>query len=110
MRRESVIMKKVRHRDVYVLIAENRLIQLNQAQNQITNHQLEIKSDLKIKNMDKEKFNEHVVKEMFKHAVDNNPRYPEDIKRDLKAIIDAGKSYREIYEGTLAYFAGQMFK
>lgn len=59
--------------------------------------------------MDKEKFNEHVAKEILKHAVDNNPRYPEDIKRDLKAIIDAGKSYREIYDGTLAYFAGKIF-
>lgn len=60
--------------------------------------------------MNTDKLNEHIIKETFKRALDNNPNYPEWVKRDLKTIIDLSKSYHEMADGVLAYFAGQMFK
>lgn len=52
-----------------------------------------------------EKLQEHIYKETLKQIVDNSPNYSDKIKRDVKAIIDAGKSPEEICKAALTYFA-----
>lgn len=59
--------------------------------------------------MDQEKMNEHIIKETLKRIVDNSPNYNDNVKRDIKAIIDMGKSPEEILEAVLSYFAGWYF-
>ena len=48
--------------------------------------------------MDQEKMNEHITKETLKRIVDNSLNYNDNVKRDIKAIIDMGKSPEEILE------------
>ena len=59
--------------------------------------------------MDQEKMNEHITKETLKRIVDNSLNYNDNVKRDIKAIIDMGKSPEEILEAVLSYFAGWYF-
>lgn len=59
--------------------------------------------------MDQEKMNEHITKETLKRIVDNSLNYNDNVKRDIKAIIDMGKSPEEILEAVLSYFVGWYF-
>lgn len=53
----------------------------------------------------KENAQEHICKEALKQIVDNSPNYSDIVKKEVKAIIDAGKSPEEICEAVLTYFA-----
>lgn len=55
--------------------------------------------------MKQENMQEHITKEALKHIVDSSPNYSDQIKQDLKDIIDAGNSPEEIAEAILTYFA-----
>lgn len=55
--------------------------------------------------MNQKKIQEHLTKEALKRIVDNSPNYTEQIKQDLKNIIDAGNTPEEIAETILMYFA-----
>lgn len=55
--------------------------------------------------MNQKKIQEHLTKETLKRIVDNSPNYTEQIKQDLKNIIDAGNTPEEIAEAILMYFA-----
>lgn len=55
--------------------------------------------------MNQKKIQEHLTKEALKHIIDNSPNYTEQIKQDLKNIIDAGNTPEEIAEAILMYFA-----
>ena len=55
--------------------------------------------------MNQKKIQEHLTKEALKRIVDNSPNYTEQIKQDLKNIIDAGHTPEEIAEAILMYFA-----
>lgn len=59
--------------------------------------------------MDQEKMNEHVAKETMKRIVDNSPNYNDNVKHDIKVIIDMGKTPEEILEAVLSYFANWYF-
>lgn len=48
---------------------------------------------------------EHFSKKVLKQAVDNNPNYPNWIKTELKAIIDAAQTVNELGLGLLAFFS-----
>lgn len=48
---------------------------------------------------------EHFSKEVLKQAVDNNPNYPDWVKAELKAIIDAAQTPDELVLGILAFFS-----
>lgn len=48
---------------------------------------------------------EHTYKEFLKKVVDNGQNYTEQMKTDLKAIIDHGNSAEEICKMVLVYFA-----
>ena len=55
--------------------------------------------------MNQKEIQEHLTKEALKRIVDNSPNYTEQIKQDLKNIIDAGNTLEEIAEAILMYFA-----
>lgn len=55
--------------------------------------------------MTQKRMQEHLTKEALKRIVDNSPNYTEQIKQDLKNIIDAGNTPEEIAEAILMYFA-----
>lgn len=55
--------------------------------------------------MNQKRMQEHLTKEALKRIVDNSPNYNEQIKQDLKNIIDAGNTPEEIAEAILMYFA-----
>ena len=55
--------------------------------------------------MNQKRMQEHLTKEALKRIVDNSPNYTEQIKQDLKSIIDAGNTPEEIAEAILMYFA-----
>lgn len=55
--------------------------------------------------MNQKKIQEHLTKEALKRIVDNSPNYTEQIKQDLKNIIDAGNTPEENLQATLLYFA-----
>ncbi len=55
--------------------------------------------------MNQKRMQEHLTKEALKRIVDNSPNYTEQIKQDLKNIIDAGNTLEEIAEAILMYFA-----
>ena len=55
--------------------------------------------------MNQKRMQEHLAKEALKRIVDNSPNYTEQIKQDLKNIIDAGNTPEEIAEAILMYFA-----
>ena len=55
--------------------------------------------------MNQKRMQEHLTKEALKRIVDNSPNYTEQIKQDLKNIIDAGNTSEEIAEAILMYFA-----
>ena len=55
--------------------------------------------------MNQKRMQEHLTKEALKRIVDNSPNYTEQIKQDLKNIIDAGNTPEEILQATLFYFA-----
>ena len=55
--------------------------------------------------MNQKKIQERLTKEALKRIVDNSPNYTEQIKQDLKNIIDAGNTPEEIAEAILMYFA-----
>lgn len=59
--------------------------------------------------MNQKDLQEHVTKETLKRIVDTSPNYSENVKRDLKTIIDAGKSPEDILQATLLYFAAKQF-
>ena len=59
--------------------------------------------------MNQDKLNEHMAKEAMKHIVDNSPNYTNQMKQDLKSIIDAGRSPEEICKAMLTYFASLRF-
>ena len=52
---------------------------------------------------------EHVIKEILKKIVKESPNYPEDIKRDIIMIIDAGNTAEEIFAATLDYFMSRNY-
>ena len=55
--------------------------------------------------MNQKRMQEHLTKEALKRIVHNSPNYTEQIKQDLKNIIDAGNTPEEIAEAILMYFA-----
>lgn len=55
--------------------------------------------------MKQENMQEHITKEVLKRIVDNSPNYSDQIKQDLKDIIDAGKTLEEIAKAILLYFS-----
>ena len=44
-------------------------------------------------------------KKTLKTIVKNSPNYSEEVKNDLKIIIDNGKTQEEIFSETLLYFS-----
>lgn len=54
--------------------------------------------------MNQKEIQEHLTKEALKRIVDNSPNYTEQIKQNLKNIIDAGNTQEEILQATLLYF------
>lgn len=48
---------------------------------------------------------EHTYKKFLKKVVDNGQNYTEQMKTDLKEIIDHGNSAEEICKMVLVYFA-----
>ena len=59
--------------------------------------------------MNQDKLNEHMAKEAMKHIVDDSPNYTNQMKQDLKSIIDSGRSPEEICKAMLSYFATLQF-
>ncbi len=55
--------------------------------------------------MKQDNMQEHITKEALKLIIDKSPNYSDQIKQDLKNIIDAGNSPEEILQATLLYFA-----
>lgn len=55
--------------------------------------------------MTEKEMHEHICKDMLKKVVDNGQNYTEEMKSDLKEIIDHSKSLEEICEATLTYLA-----
>ena len=55
--------------------------------------------------MNQENMQEHLTKEALKLIVDNSPNYSDQVKQDLKNIINAGNTPEEILQATLLYFA-----
>lgn len=55
--------------------------------------------------MDLNNIDEHEFKEMLKKQVDNSPNYTEQIKYDLKAIINTSKTPEDLCEAALLYFS-----
>ena len=55
--------------------------------------------------MNQKRMQEQLTKEALKRIVDSSPNYTEQIKQDLKNIIDAGNTLEEIAEAILMYFA-----
>ena len=55
--------------------------------------------------MNQKEIQEHLTKEALKRIVDNSPNYTEQIKQNLKNIIDAGNTPEEILQATLLYSA-----
>ena len=55
--------------------------------------------------MNQKRMQEHLTKEALKRIVDNSPNYTEQIKQDLKNIIDAGHTPEEIAKTILLYFS-----
>ena len=55
--------------------------------------------------MNQKRMQEHLTKEALKLIVDNSPNYSDQVKQDLKKIIDAGHTPEEIAEAILMYFA-----
>ncbi len=52
-----------------------------------------------------ENFQDKITKEMLKTIVDNSPNFSEQVKYELKLIIEQGNTMEEITKNTLAYFA-----
>lgn len=48
---------------------------------------------------------EHITKETLKKIVDGSNRWSEQVKVNVKAIIDSSKSPEEILQGVLLYLA-----
>ena len=46
--------------------------------------------------MNQKRMQEHLTKEALKRIVDNSPNYSDQVKQDLKKIIDAGHTPEEI--------------
>ncbi len=55
--------------------------------------------------MTEKEMQEHTCKELLKKVVDNEQSYTEQMRSDLKEIIDQGKSFEEICKAVLVYFA-----
>ena len=55
--------------------------------------------------MNQENMQEHLTKEAPKLIVDNSPNYSDQVKQDLKNIIDAGHTPEEIAKTILLYFS-----
>ena len=55
--------------------------------------------------MNQKEIQEHLTKEALKRIVDNSPNYTEQIKQNLKNIIDAGHTPEEIAKAILLYFS-----
>lgn len=54
--------------------------------------------------MELDNVDEHNFKEMLKKLVDDSPNYTEQIKYDLKAIINTSKTPEDLCEAALLYF------
>jgi len=55
--------------------------------------------------MNKNEMQEHIFKESLKRQVDNNPNFSDQMKWDIKAIIDAGNTPEEILMATFSYLS-----
>ena len=55
--------------------------------------------------MNQENTQEHFTKEALKLIVDSSPNYSDQVKQDLKNIIDAGHTPEEIAKAILLYFS-----
>ena len=55
--------------------------------------------------MQQDKMMEHGFKESIKYVIDNSSNFTEKMKRDMKGIVDAGRSPEEISMGLLTYLA-----
>lgn len=55
--------------------------------------------------MNQENMQEHLTKEALKLIADNSPNYSDQVKQDLKNIIDAGHTPEEIAKTILLYFS-----
>lgn len=58
-----------------------------------------------IKGMDINSIIEHQSKELLKRMVDDTKGYTEQIRYDLKGLIDASQSLEELAQAWLLYFA-----
>lgn len=55
--------------------------------------------------MNKNEMQEHIFKEELKKIVDNSPNYSNQMKWEIKGIIDTSRSQAEIVMGVLSYFS-----
>ena len=51
------------------------------------------------------KLMEHFAKESLKQTIDNNYNFTEQQKRELKLIVDSGRTPEDVIKGILAHFA-----
>lgn len=59
--------------------------------------------------MNQDKMNEHIAKEAMKNIVESSPNYTNQMKQELKSIIETGRSPVEICTAMLTYFATRRF-
>lgn len=55
--------------------------------------------------MSDKQFEEHFCKEVLKQTVERNRRYSNEVKDELKMLIDSSRSAQELFVVMLCYFA-----
>lgn len=55
--------------------------------------------------MSDKQFEEHFCKEVLKQTVERNNRYSNEVKDELKMLIDSSRSAQELFVAILCYFA-----
>lgn len=51
-------------------------------------------------------FKEHIYKEVIKKTIDSSQNYSEQMKKEMKDIVDVGRSPEEICQAIVVYLAG----
>lgn len=59
--------------------------------------------------MENNELEEHIYKETLKKIVDNGNRYTQNMKEELKALIDGAHSDRELCKLLITYFADKNY-
>lgn len=54
--------------------------------------------------MSDKQFEEHFCKEVLKQTVERNRRYSNEVKDELKMLIDSSRSAQELFVAMLCYF------